>query len=109
MSRTRIIVATLLVTALSRGAWALQDHVVAQKDKAFSVAIVKVGAGDTIVFKNDDQVTHNVFSASKGHEFNLKAQPPGASASVKISGDGTIEVRCAFHPRMKLAISVVKP
>jgi plastocyanin len=109
MSRTRIIAATLVVIALSRGAWAVQDHIVAQKDKAFSVSIVKVVAGDTLVFKNDDQVTHNVFSASKGHEFNLKAQPPGTSASVKVSGDGNIEVRCAFHPRMKLVISVVKP
>jgi plastocyanin len=109
MSRTRIIVATLVVIALSRGAWAVQDHMVAQKDKTFSVAIVKVVAGDTIVFKNDDQVTHNVFSASKGHEFNLKAQSPGTSASVKVSGGGNIDVRCAFHPRMKLVVSVVKP
>jgi plastocyanin len=109
MSRTRIITVTLIVMALSRGAWALQNHTVAQKGKAFSVSIVKVGAGDTVVFKNDDQVTHNVFSASKGHEFNLKAQAPGASSSVKVSGDGNIEVRCAFHPRMKLTVTVVKP
>jgi plastocyanin len=109
MSRTRIITVTLIVMALSRGAWALQNHTVAQKDKAFSVSIVKVGAGDTVVFKNDDQVTHNVFSASKGHEFNLKAQAPGASSSVKVSGAGNIEVRCAFHPRMKLTVTVVKP
>ncbi len=109
MTRTRIIATTLVVLALSRGAWAVQNHTVAQKDKAFSATIVKVVAGDTVVFKNDDQVTHNVFSASKGHEFNLKAQPPGTSASVKVSGDGSIEVRCAFHPRMKLLVSVVKP
>jgi plastocyanin len=109
MSRTRIITATLLVMALSRGAWAVQNHSVGQKDKAFSVSIVKVGAGDTIVFRNDDRVTHNVFSASKGHEFNLKAQPPGTSASMKVSGNGIIEIRCAFHPRMKLVVTVVKP
>jgi hypothetical protein len=55
------------------------------------------------------QVTHNIFSASKGHEFNLKAQAPGASASVQVSGDVDIEIRCAFHPRMKLVVTVVKP
>jgi plastocyanin len=109
MSRTRIIAATLVVMALSRGAWAVQNHVVDQKGKTFSVAMVKVGTGDTIVFKNDDQVTHNIFSASKGHEFNLKAQAPGASASVQVSGDGDIEIRCAFHPRMKLVVTIVKP
>jgi plastocyanin len=109
MSRTRIIAATLCVVALSRGAWAVQDHVVAQKDKTFSVSIIKAASGDTIVFKNDDQVTHNIFSASKGHEFNLKAQAPGASASVQVAGDGEIDVRCAFHPRMKLVVTVVKP
>jgi plastocyanin len=109
MSRPRILAAAFILLALSRGAWAVQNHTVAQKDKTFSVAIVKVGAGDTIVFRNDDQVTHNIFSASKGHEFNLKAQAPGASASVQVSGDGDIEIRCAFHPRMKLVVTVVKP
>jgi plastocyanin len=107
--RKRTIVAALIVIVLSRAAWAVQEHVVGQKAKTFSVATLKVASGDTLVFKNDDRVTHNIFSAAKGHEFNLQAQPPGASASIQVSGVGDMEVRCAFHPKMKLVVTVMKP
>ena len=109
MRRTRVTVAALVVMMLSRAAWAaVQQHEIGQKAKTFSSSTLKVVSGDTIVFKNDDQVTHNIFSAVKGHEFNLQAQLPGTRTSVTMVGEGDVEVRCAFHPRMKLVISVAK-
>jgi plastocyanin len=52
-------------------------------------------------------VTHNLFSNSKGFEFNL-TQTPGTSESQSFKSEGVAEIRCAFHPRMKLTVTVKK-
>lgn len=83
-------------------------HVVSQKDKKFSVAALTVKAGDAVTFKNDDGIIHNVFSTSKGAEFNLNAQKPGTSNEHVFAGEGVVDVRCAFHPTMKLTVTVTK-
>ena len=82
------------------------DHVVEQKGKVFSVGTLTVKAGEKIVFRNSDAVAHNVFSASAGFPFNLKTQAPGAESSISFDKEGTVQVRCAFHPTMKLAVTV---
>ena len=92
----------------SAGAWAAASHTVSQKDKSFSAAEMVVKVGDSVEFKNDDDVSHNVFSVSKEQPFNTKVQKPGTSAAVTFATEGTIEVRCAIHPGMKLLIKVVK-
>src|SRR5205823_13979047 len=63
-------VSVFVVTVFAAG----QSHVITQKDKAFSVAELTAKSGDTIVFKNDDDVAHNVFSQTPGFEFNAKTQ-----------------------------------
>lgn len=79
-------------------------HVVGQKDKHFSRDTLRVRPGDVVTFENNDEVTHNVFSKSAGLSFNLLRQAPGAAASVPIASTGVAQVRCAFHPTMKLTI-----
>jgi plastocyanin len=107
MSRIRLdlMIAGLLV--LPAIVHATTDHRVGQKNKAFSIATLLVRPGDRVIFENDDQITHNVYSASKGKtSFNLKAQAPGVSTSVTFATEGNFEVRCAFHPKMKLLVVV---
>jgi plastocyanin len=82
------------------------EHTVTQKGKRFSAATLEIKAGQAVTFTNDDDVTHNVFSTSAGQKFNLKTQAPGASSTHTFTAKGTAEVRCAFHPTMKLTITV---
>ena len=82
------------------------EHRVYQKGKMFSVPQLRVRAGDRVVFHNDDMVTHNVFSTSDRVKFNLKTQAPRASAQTTFTGKGVAQVRCAFHPNMKLTVVV---
>jgi plastocyanin len=94
-------------------AWALAsvpvaDHVIGQSNKAFSAAEITIKPGEKIVFKNDDSVVHNVFSSSKGFEFNLKTQAPGATSSIPFQHEGTAVVQCAIHPKMKMVVNVKK-
>jgi plastocyanin len=94
--------------SLSRAVSAGEKHVVTQKGKSFSVPELHVKVGDTVAFKNDDDVSHNVFSVSKSQPFNTKMQTPGSEAAVIFTAEGTVEVRCAIHPGMKLTVQVEK-
>jgi plastocyanin len=84
------------------------DHEVIQKDRAFSQVDITVKPGDTITFKNTDDITHNVFSMTPGMEFDLRRQAPGATSTVPFPKEGTAEVRCSIHPKMKLIVTVKK-
>ncbi len=82
------------------------EHEVTQKDRAFSVTRLTVTKGDQVSFKNLDPFFHNIFSVTKGSEFDLGAFPEGESKSVKLDKSGTVQVECALHPEMKLEIEV---
>jgi plastocyanin len=103
VSLALIPLAALLSTAAARYA---PPTVISQKGKQFSSDSIAVKPGETIVFKNDDELTHNVFSATPGFNFNLKAQSPGAQSETSFTQEGTVLVRCAFHPRMRLTVTV---
>ena len=80
--------------------------VVGQKGKVFSQADVSIKVGEKLVIKNDDDVTHNVFSAAPGFAFNVVAMKPGMDHELTFTRAGTFDVRCAFHPNMKLKVTV---
>jgi len=100
------IVAGLLVLPGIVGAQS--GYRVGQKNKTFSIALLLIKPGDQVTFDNDDQITHNVYSTHKGSTFNSKAQAPGDSKSVTFASEGTFEIRCAFHPKMKMSVIVKK-
>jgi plastocyanin len=83
-----------------------QAIVISQKDKVFHPDLLLVKKGDSVLFRNDDPVTHNVFSRTKGSLFNLKMQQPGQEDVVTLQEPGEVTVRCAIHPSMKLTIQV---
>ena len=101
-------VLALAGVSLSHAVFAGERHVVSQKGKHFSATEVHVKVGDVIEFKNDDDVSHNVFSVSKIQPFNTKVQVPGTQADITFNSEGTVEVRCAIHPAMKLVVRVEK-
>jgi plastocyanin len=108
----RTVLTIVATFAVASGTFAfvanVTNHLVDQKDKAFSQDKIKVRLGDTIEFKNSDTVVHNVFSNTAGLEFDLRTQQPGKSSTVTFDKPGTCEVRCAIHPKMKLTVEVEK-
>lgn len=77
---------------------------VRQKGQRFSSAEVTVPRGGSVLFVNDDDVMHTVYS--REGRFTLPAQQPGERSSATFSEVGTYEVRCAIHPGMKLKVRV---
>ena len=104
----RAILATLGLAMAAGTIVAADQKTVTQKGKTFSVAAITIKPGDEVVFKNDDDATHNVFSTTKGMEFNLKVQLPGSTSSQVFKTEGVAEIQCAFHPQMKLKVTVAK-
>ena len=97
--------AFVVLTGLSTGALAA-NLAVGQKGRLFSPDSVTVKRGEMLTFVNDDTVPHNIYSTSKGNEFNLGSQPPGASTNVAFNEVGETQVLCAIHPRMKMTLKV---
>ena len=107
-ARTIRAIRAVLVTALlgiALPATAAEVTIV-QKDKTFSRADLQVKVGDRVTFINADTVTHNVFSATGGQEFEIRAQEPGKSTAIRFERPGSLLVECAIHPRMKLRVRV---
>src|SRR5215210_7102126 len=103
--RKILLLALVPVAGLSAVACAA-DHTIRQKGRLFSSESITIKKGDTLTFLNDDNVPHNIASTSKGNEFNLGSQAPGATTPVTFKEAGDSQVICAIHPRMKMMVKV---
>jgi len=82
------------------------QHTITQKGKVFSETNVALKKGDTLVFVNDDNVAHNIYSQSPSNEFNLGSVLPGHSVPVTFDKSGDVDILCAIHPLMKMKVKV---
>jgi plastocyanin len=81
---------------------------VSQKGRKFSPGNLKIKAGDSVSFKNDDSVSHNIFSLSDAKTFDTGAYAGGQAKKVTFEKPGAVEIECAIHPDMKMLIQVDK-
>src|SRR5438445_12525937 len=103
--RQLALIAALILVGFSVGALAA-SQVVHQQGRMFSTESVTIEKGDKLTFVNDDTVPHNIYSTSKGNEFDLGSQPPGTTTDVAFTEAGEVVVICAIHPRMKMTVNV---
>lgn len=80
--------------------------VVAQKEISFSPARIEIKAGSTVTFVNEDPFGHNVYSETKGGEFDIGRQQPGQRSVVTFRQAGTFAAECRIHPKMHLDVVV---
>ena len=83
-----------------------EDRTIVQKNRAFSAASSTVKIGDSLTFRNEDQVSHNLFSSTPGQSFDLKIQRPGQSVTHIFTATCLVDIRCAIHPQMKMQVTV---
>lgn len=79
---------------------------ITQKDEAFVPRVVAVTRGSTIDFPNADPFFHNVFSLSRGANFDLGRYPRGESKSHRFPNAGLVKVYCHIHSHMTASIMV---
>ena len=103
----RILPSLTLVVLVGLSAGALAANLtITQKGRLFSSENITIKKGESVTFANDDTVPHNIVSTSKGNEFNLGSQPPGAATDVTFKESGDAQVICAIHPRMKMTVKI---
>lgn len=81
---------------------------ITQRNLEFSPSLLVITAGQTVAMPNEDDVAHNVFSASSARAFNLGIYPKGQNKEVTFTEPGIVELRCSMHRRMGATI-VVSP
>ena len=78
-----------------------------QKARAFSPLVTVVQTGTSVLFPNNDNVRHHVYSFSPAKTFELKLYSGTPSEPVNFDKPGTVVVGCNIHDRMVAYIQVV--
>jgi plastocyanin len=77
-----------------------------QRDERFVPHVLAITAGTWVDFPNSDTTYHNVFSLSKGNEFNLGRYASGRSRAWRFDRPGIVRVFCEIHTHMSAFILV---
>jgi plastocyanin len=78
-----------------------------QINQKFSVSSMTLKVGDTVHYKNGDDVTHNVnVTDPDGNNEDKGLQKPGETISQTYTKPGEYDVRCSIHPKMHMKVSV---
>jgi plastocyanin len=103
MSRVVLALVTVFFTTVSAAA---PQPLVTQKGRLFTPGSLTVKAGEEVLFQNDDNVSHHVYSSTDGNEFSLDTMKPGQKAGHTFAAKGRVDVRCGLHPGMRLVLTV---
>ena len=106
--RPTIFAAALAAFALSApAAYAHETYTVHIKDFAYHPGPLRIAAGDTVKFVNDDQEAHTVTAGDKS--FDSAGLDTGDSWTYTFKKPGRYAYVCTLHPWMKAVIQVDKP
>lgn len=96
---------TILLLGMQSASSAAQNATVHMSDFSFKPDKLTVQTGDTVVFQNDDDATHNVTADA----FKSGDVGGGKSWSYTFSKAGTYTYTCTYHPGMQGTITVKAP
>jgi plastocyanin len=87
---------TLGVLGISVTPAAAATHTISMKNLSYNPSSLDVAVGDTVVWSNDESVSHSV----SGTAMESPEILPGAKYSFTFSSAGTYDFHCRFHPDM---------
>lgn len=70
--------------------------------------VLAVPVGSTVLFPNDDPITHNLFSVTAPNSFDLGLYRRGAGKAQRFDHPGIVNVYCNVHPNMSGVVHVMK-
>jgi len=77
------------------------------RGKTFVPHVLAVPAGSTVAFPNEDPISHNLFSLTPGHTFDLGLYRRGPGKSRQFESAGVVNVYCNVHPNMSAVVHVM--
>jgi plastocyanin len=87
-----------------RPALEFPHYQVVQLNKTFEPRLLVVPAGSIVDFPNNDPWLHNVFSISKGKQFDLGFYEARVVRSVRFDRAGVSYLFCSIHPEMMAVV-----
>lgn len=75
-----------------------------QKGLAFSARKLIVKKGSIVNFMNSDNTSHNILITGDGVKLNSGLQKPGVLFTAPFAKEGTYQVMCGIHPKMKMTV-----
>lgn len=78
-----------------------------QRNLMFYPHVLAIQQGTTVVFPNNDEVYHNVFSYSQPRQFDLGRYPRGQFRTVRFDTPGVVRIFCDIHAHMNAVILVL--
>lgn len=86
---------------------AQSEIVVSQKGRMFHPHEISIKRGKGILIVNDDaDLLHHAYIDSSAFKFDSGDQEPGSKTKITFPANGTFDVLCAIHPKMKLIVHV---
>jgi plastocyanin len=77
-----------------------------QKSGKLEPAFLAAGVGDRVIFRNDDEIFHNVFSSSPTQRFDLGLLKRGEHRSIELEHPGVIPLYSSLHEEVSGLIFV---
>jgi plastocyanin len=99
------LLALFLLTVLPAFA-ADEAHTIVQKGRTFHPGEVTISRGESLIFTNNDDFIHQIYSQGSGFGFDSDEKNPGENITETFTASGTFEVHCHIHPKMKLVVHV---
>ena len=97
----------MLAVVGSLAGLAESQYAVSQKGREFTPADVTIKRGETVTIVNDDaDLRHHAYIDSDKFSFDSGDQEPGSKTNISFPVEGTFDVLCAIHPKMKLVVHV---
>jgi len=81
---------------------------VQQKGAMFSPHVLPIMVGRTVEWPNNDDILHNVFSASQPNDFDLGLYKNPQVERVTFKTPGRVDVFCSIHTRMSCIVLVLE-
>lgn len=85
---------------------AAATHSIVQRGARFRPGFLAIAVGQSVSMPNEDSIYHNVFSYSRGNEFDLGLYPGGESRRVTLRRPGVVKLYCSIHESMNGTIFV---
>lgn len=100
---TTLALAFILTSTAARAV----DVAMVQANQHFAERTITINAGDKVIFKNEDDVKHNIVVIDQeGDSEDKGIQKPGENIEHVFTKPGVYRVRCNIHSTMKLDVTV---
>jgi plastocyanin len=100
----------VFIESVPEGTFAPSSRVakLSQKGAMFTPAVLPVLRGTQVDMRNDDWVSHSVFSKSEAKAFDLGLYAQDARKVVTFDKIGVVQVFCSIHARMNAVVLVLQ-